>query len=159
MTLLSDRVPTVEPFPQRKRRSPEFTVQSLCIDPPYLNLASLVDDCPCPKKSDSSLATGFDELGKASPSGDPLLTSASPSVISLSSHGSEHNYEAEWLRIRLNAAQEDLRLQQRQFEEEKIVMNRHFEERQQKQRAQFDAERVFYQLQIKALTNYLRDEK
>ena len=104
--------------------------------------------------------------------------SAPPSVTPHSSHasGSGRNYEAERLRMLLNASQEELHLQQRQFEEEKITMNRHFKERQQIQQAQFekekitmnrhfkerqqiqqaqfDAERMFYQSQIKALSGY-----
>ena len=122
-----------------------------------LALASVVHDYPCSKKSDSSPATGS-VASHQSPVhwGDPLLTSAPSTAISLSSHGSGsgQNYEVEWLRIHLNAAQEDLRLQQRHFEEEKILMNRQFEERQQNQRSQFDAERVFYRTQIKALGGY-----
>ena len=153
----------------RADRSPESAVQPLYISsptsPPCPNLAPVVIDCPSQKKPDSPFATGSGELGEASsphqspygsmgpPSTNP---SAPPSVTPLSSHasGSGQNYEAEWLRILLNASREELHLQQRQFEEEKITMNRHFKERQQIQQAQFDAERVFYQSQIKALSGY-----
>ena len=146
-------------------QSSESTVQPFCNDTPRLNLASVVVDCPSRKKPDSSLATGSGELGEASPShqspygsmGPPSTNpSAPPSVIPLSSHapGSGRNYEAEWLQINLNSLQEVLHLQQRQFEEEKMTMNRHFKEQLQIQRAQFDAERVFYQSQIMALSGY-----
>jgi hypothetical protein len=126
LTLLS--VPAAEPFSQGKRQS---TV------PSHLDLAY----------PDSSLATGSDEHQSPVQWSDPLLTSASSSVISLDSHGSGsgRNFEAEWLRILLDASQEVVHLQQRQFEEEKMLMKRHFDERQEKLRAQFNAERMLYE--------------
>ena len=108
LTLLSDKVPAAEPIPRTKRQSTvkrDLDEKGQCV---------VVIDYP-------------DELGKASPSvqrSDPLLTSASSPAS-----GSGQN-EAEWLRILLDASQEEVRLQQRQFEEEKMLMKRHFEERQ-----------------------------
>lgn len=64
---------------------------------------------------------------------------SSPSFSSFES-AKERNYEAERLRILLNASQEDLRLQRE-----------HFIERERRQQESFDAERALYEARIEEL--------